>query len=221
MSLREQNKQEKRTRILAAAEHIIAREGIEYLTMRYLAEVAGVSSRTPYNLFDSKTDILFAIMLERMEPIKDLGGRADEGLAVAVLLQRVETLLDLDTEREAFFRSIHWAIMRSDDMEAKIAGRVTINHLIANHVEKLLERGELKSDCDTQTLTGHLEILLASILGMWADSQLTLKEAVAHTRYAWINSLVPHARGKALKYLRENDGTNLLKRAHRTKEKVA
>ncbi len=31
----------------------------------------------------------------------------------------------------------------------------------------------------------------------------SLQEAISHIRKAWINSLLPHARGKALRYLRE------------------
>ena len=189
--------------------------------MRHLAEVAGVSSRTPYNLFDSKTDILFAIMLQIMGPLEDLEVTDDSGLATATLLGRLETLLALTDEREEFFRSIHWAIMRSDDIEAKVQGRLTLNRLIADHICQLSEQGEIKKDCDKESLTRHLGILQASILGMWADSQLSLTEAVAHTRYAWINSLLPHARGKGLRYLRENAASDLTQLASRSKARVA
>ena len=62
MTLHEQNKQRNRDRILAAAETILREEGPERLSMRYLAEYAGVSLRTPYNLFGSKTDILAELL---------------------------------------------------------------------------------------------------------------------------------------------------------------
>ncbi|MEM8564673.1 MAG: hypothetical protein AAGF57_20700, partial [Pseudomonadota bacterium] len=87
--------------------------------MRHLADEAGVSSRTPYNLFSSKTDILFAIMMQSTEPLGNLEQEAQHGLAVAKLFQRLEALGALDEEAEPFYRSIHWSIMRSDDLEAK------------------------------------------------------------------------------------------------------
>lgn len=71
--------------------------------MRHLAEVAGVSSRTPYNLFDSKTDVLFAIMLQSMGALAELDDSDDSGLAVAALFGRLETLLALTDERQEFF----------------------------------------------------------------------------------------------------------------------
>lgn len=98
---------------------------------------------------------------------------------------------------------IHWAILRSDDIKAKGQGRLNLNCLIADHICQLGEQGELNKDSDKESLTMHLGILLASIQVMWAASHLFLTEAAAHTRYAWINSLLPHVRGKALRHLRE------------------
>jgi hypothetical protein len=156
-----------------------------------------------------------------MWPLEELDVNDGSGLAIAKLLARLESLLALTDEREEFFRSIHWAIMRSDDIEAKVHGRLMLDRLIADHISQLREQGELKSDCDNESLTVHLGILLASILGMWADSQLSLREAATHTRCAWINSLLPHARGKALRYLRENAGSGLTQKASRSKARVA
>ena len=130
-------------------------------------------------------------------------------------------LLALDQETETFLRSVHWSIMRSDDMESKLQGRIMLNTLIAKHINSALEQGELKPECGTEALTLHISTLLASILGMWADSQLSLHEAISHTRHAWINSLVPHARGKALRFLRENAGGSFLEELPARPEKVA
>lgn len=190
---------------MAAAVRIIASDGIDALTMRRLADEAGVSSRTPYNLFESKTDILTAIMLEAMEPLQQHDAQDNQGLALADLVQHLEALLALNQEKQAFFRSVHWSIMRSDDVEAKLQGRLVLNRLIGDHIDEAMANGELKPDCDATSLALHISTLLAAILGMWADQQLSLREAVGHTRHAWSNSLMPHARGKALRYLKDTE----------------
>ena len=210
MSQREHNKQEKRERIVAAATQIIADDGIDALTMRRLADEAGVSSRTPYNLFDSKTQILVAILLQTIEPFGQPDPPPENDLAVAQLLQRLEVLLNLDKKSEVFFRSVYWSIMRSDDMESKTQGRTTLTGLIGEHINTASNKGELKSGCNTGALINHISTLLISILGLWADSQINQAEMVSHTRHAWVNSLLPHARGKALRYLRENSGDTYL-----------
>jgi AcrR family transcriptional regulator len=60
MSLFEENKAERRTRILAAARKLVAERGYDGLTMRDLARAARVSVPTLYNLFGSKDAILVA-----------------------------------------------------------------------------------------------------------------------------------------------------------------
>ena len=76
MAQREKAKEEKRARIREAAARIIRSEGIGKLTMRRLAEEAGVSLRTPYNLIGSKTDVLEIIHIvvnvkDELEKIKE------------------------------------------------------------------------------------------------------------------------------------------------------
>lgn len=60
MSLFEENKAERRARILSAARRLVAKRGYAGLTMRDLARAARVSVPTLYNLFGSKDAILVA-----------------------------------------------------------------------------------------------------------------------------------------------------------------
>jgi AcrR family transcriptional regulator len=60
MSLFEENKAERRARILAAARKLVAKRGYDGLTMRDLARAAKVSVPTLYNLFGGKDAILVA-----------------------------------------------------------------------------------------------------------------------------------------------------------------
>ena len=61
MGVREEGKNERRNRITAAARSLI-QSGDSGFRMRALAEEAGVSIATPYNLFGSKQAILSAVM---------------------------------------------------------------------------------------------------------------------------------------------------------------
>ena len=60
MSLFEEHKAERRTRIMAAAKKLVVKHGYDGLTMRDLAVAARVSVPTLYNLFGSKDAILVA-----------------------------------------------------------------------------------------------------------------------------------------------------------------
>ncbi len=66
MGLREENKREKRMKILAIAERLIREKGDTSFNMRALAKQAEVSFSTPFNLFENKGDILNALFHARV-----------------------------------------------------------------------------------------------------------------------------------------------------------
>ncbi len=61
-SRREAGKAERRARIIQAARDLLQETGAADLSMRTLAERAGVSPATPYNLFGSKRAILVSVL---------------------------------------------------------------------------------------------------------------------------------------------------------------
>lgn len=60
--LREMQKAERKQRILSAARRLIRKEGYTRMSMRELAREAQVSLVTPYNLFGSKANVLYALL---------------------------------------------------------------------------------------------------------------------------------------------------------------
>jgi AcrR family transcriptional regulator len=88
MGLLEQQKAERRGRILAAARRLIAQHGYDGLTMRELARASRVSVPTLYNLFGGKQALLMGELQETFATVViDLDGTrgrtfADRALAV-------------------------------------------------------------------------------------------------------------------------------------------
>ena len=69
MSLRAENKQRRRLRILDAARAIVAKRGVDALSMRMVARDAGLSVTTLYNLFGSKEEIRAALCGDLLDGI--------------------------------------------------------------------------------------------------------------------------------------------------------
>lgn len=67
MNTRDQNKQLRRMRILDAARKILVDDGYDALTTRGLAEAAGVTAPTIYNLIGGKEDVLKALIAAEVE----------------------------------------------------------------------------------------------------------------------------------------------------------
>ena len=70
-SLRERKKRAARARILGAADQLIQSRGYEQTTMRDIASEAEVSYQTLYNYFPAKGDILFQLLISRIEDVSD------------------------------------------------------------------------------------------------------------------------------------------------------
>src|SRR5215468_1746325 len=82
MGLLEEQKNERKSRILAAARKLIADRGYEALSMRTLARASRVSVPTLYNLFGSKHAILAAEMQETFANVARALGEAPSGDAI-------------------------------------------------------------------------------------------------------------------------------------------
>ena len=96
MGLRKRQVEERRDRILRAARKLIADEGVASLTMRSLAESAGLSVPTLYNHFRNKNDILEGLASSGVD-------RLEEGLAAATdadPLERSGRLVELAVEMQ-------------------------------------------------------------------------------------------------------------------------
>jgi AcrR family transcriptional regulator len=82
MSLFDEHKAERRSRILAAARRLIAERGYDGLTMRDLARASHVSVPTLYNLFGGKSALLFAELEETFRTVAASLQTAGEGSVV-------------------------------------------------------------------------------------------------------------------------------------------
>ena len=192
MSRREEAKTFNRARICAAAEAIIRGEGMDKLTMRRLAEVAGVSLRTPYNLFGSKTDVLIALLDEAgFEFAPHDAGDSHAGAIARLLdgLGRIEAFFASDEE---YYRGIYAAIMASDHPEARrtnVGRAMASSHML---IAQAIATGELRAGTDAESLGRHLAITLLAVLGMWGSGFFANRESIAQVRRAWVAVLLRH-----------------------------
>lgn len=192
MSKREGAKAFNRARICNAAEAVIRREGIDKLTMRRLAVVAGVSLRTPYNLFGSKTDVLVALLDDAGFQLPQRSTALGNGAAVADLLGVLDKIEAFFGNDEDYYRGIYAAIMTSDHPEVRSVsmgrGIASARMIIADAVSN----GELRPGTDAKSLGRHLAITLLAVLGMWGSGFFSNRESMAQVRRAWLAVLCQH-----------------------------
>ncbi len=155
-SLRERNVAARRQRILDSAREILAREGVAGLSMRKLAEEAGLAVKTLYNLWGSRAAILQGVISQAMD-------RMDEALeGEAPLredpLERCRAVVTVTIRHlvadEAVFRTLLLASFEVQEGRALREGPVTAraSHMQAVALREAVEQGLLEDVHDPELL---------------------------------------------------------------------
>lgn len=201
MAQREEAKNQNREKIKKAAARIIRKEGIEHLTMRNLANDAGVSLRTPYNLFGSKTDVLVALLDEASVGIYDAISVRDTGLVLEGLFSGINSLEVFFSKDEDFYRDVYWGIMSSDQPEARISGYQGVIDIVQSAMADACANKELDPQTNTIAFGNHIAIELMAILGMWGSGYFDSHECANHIRASWHAGFLTKATRKSRQFL--------------------
>lgn len=148
MSLRDEQKRAKRTRILAAAEHQFATLGFEAATVRAIAKEAGVGLGTVLLYFESKHALLLEVWRERVLARGLAGPEGGACSLVGAAMERFEPFLRVYAEdlplARVVVRELPWlegsaAELHLPELLAFLAGLEAL-------VAPARERGEVRPD---------------------------------------------------------------------------
>ncbi|MEM1347901.1 MAG: TetR/AcrR family transcriptional regulator [Myxococcota bacterium] len=184
MTRREEAKQENREKIKAAALEIILTQGMDKLTMRHLAKTAGLSLRTPYNLFGSKADVLLALLEDAMIQLASSISAESSSSAIERLFHSLSEFERLcGGAREQLYRSVFWGLMTVEQDSGRQAGYAGLASLLQALFAQGVEREELEGD--PQEWGEHFAVLFLSVMGMWASGFFDLHAGIVHVRRAF------------------------------------
>jgi len=182
MSTREENKESNRKKILAAARELLHQGGLEALAMRALAERAKVSSRTPYNLFGSKTDVLIGLLDEPLRRFSLTALPIAGNRLLPTLLAMVDVVYGQYAPEIDYYRTIFWGLMSSDHQAARAGALDRARRLAEMLIRGAIATGEMRADTDPATVADHLVAVIAGLLGLWAAGLLSGPQLAAEVR---------------------------------------
>lgn len=186
MNAREAGKDLNRRKIIAAAQELLREGGIEALTMRSLAERAQVSSRTPYNLFGSKTDVLIGLI---DEPLRRWIAAPSPPVAqgvLATMLAMVQVIYRQYEPEIDYYQTVYWGVMASDHHEARAAGLTRSRKMAERQIHAAIAVGELRPEIDAPALAAHIVAVIMGLLGLWASKLLSGPQLVAESERSLI-----------------------------------
>jgi AcrR family transcriptional regulator len=211
VSQREQAKERRRRRILDAASHLVETDGLDGVTMRRLAERAGVSYATVYNLVGAKEDVLVAVLRAGLEDLADKLAALESGDP----LQRAEAMVTGMVEHFVARPALYQPLLQAVHEPAAGARGLPIRlRTIARHealIREAIDQGLLRDELDPHVLARHITLAVNGAIRRWAAGEMGATGFHAESGYALRVSLLgvaaPSTHKKLLAELRADERT--------------
>lgn len=186
---------ERRERILDAAREIIAEQGFEALTVRELAQAAGVTVPTIYNLVGSKDQVLIAAVAEQTERFVRSIERA-AGDVVPIVEANLRELLRMPR----YYRSLLRLLLTSDQArEARRTVWAALGGQLRVALGELAEAGGIEDWVELDALAGQIQGLIGGAAQAWANGAVSDDEFARVELYGVALLMLGVTRGAARK----------------------
>jgi len=202
MSLLEEHKAERRSRILAAARDLIAERGYAGLTMRDLAGASRVSVPTLYNLFGSKLALLlgeleetFATVVRSLEETQ--GGNVVERALATCAAGNGDLLSAPRYSREL----INVFLTAEETQAIRRATGERYAQLMAGILRDGQAAGEIEAWADPVVVSRRMFAHYTHTMIEWAQGELDAEQFRVTTEYGMSLMLLGLARGRARRQL--------------------
>lgn len=192
LSQREFAKHDRRRRIVESAFGLLRETAVDDVSGKLIAERAGVSLSTVYNLFGSKDAVLVAVFDQDLARYEALIGALASPSALDRLFSAVDVAADLYREDPAFYRAILWR-RPAPDKAMTDALRQPRNHFWRTLVQQALDEGQLRSSSDASTIATLLIRHFSAALSDWIADEITPDQLQIEVKLGFATALLPFA----------------------------
>jgi len=188
MSKREDNKNDKKQQIIRAAKQLMQAADVKGFSMRTLAEVAGVSIATPYNLFGSKENIVAAVMDTDLDQFKE-ALLAEPTNPIDTFFRAVTTAVRLFEKEPNYYMT--GALAVHSETNEKLTNHFSIprQELFKDLVVQAIQQGYLAHQVNPESFAINLGYQFYSWIQAWARGHLSLQQLELRTHYSFAASL--------------------------------
>lgn len=177
VSQRETSKQQRRERIISTARELIRTAGVDGLSIRNLADRAGVTVPTIYNLVGNKTAILEALAREITQQLVKAHRASTTSDPIAKVEEVVSQLLSIYAADEKLCREVLAALDRLDSPMSPTGNPNNPGKLVAiEDCEHALHEGLLLGNFPTLTLAEGLINAFTQAQNAWLLGHIALTD---------------------------------------------
>lgn len=200
--LREKQRNVRMRNAVDAAESLIRRDGSTDFTMKELADLAGLSPATPFNLFGSKSGLLYALLNRCMDQLYDISASAAEVEdPFDSALQVINSVAQHFASDPQFYRPLLRHLVGVADAEhrpAYLNRGIAVWHI---SLQALDEAGKFKGVIDKEHLSRVMVSHFLGVLDLWVQGELSDTEFPAQSVYGLAILLISVANTKERKTL--------------------
>jgi len=182
MGLREDAKQARRQNIVLAARNMMRETGDSGFSMRILARKAGVSIATPYNLFGSKQEILYAVLDADLASYQERLGalRVDP---LERIFRSITVATSLYSEQPGFYRAVLVALYKDSGSELRTMFSGPRQVVMQNLVRNAKLAGYLRSSMCVDAVARNLSYVFFAGILEWVSGLISLSEFEVRVQY--------------------------------------
>lgn len=184
-----------RRHVIDAARAFLEEHGVEQLSMRRLADEAGVSVRTLYNHFGDKDGLVTALIQRSLDSM-DI---AVHHLSAADPIERIWEAIALSIDKVV--ADIPKAVVRAVLMDDRLLNTINLRwagwELIVSEIRAATLRGALRDDIDPDVLAEHAGMVLFQLQRRWTAGEIDSDELRARALHAFDICLLTIARPRA------------------------
>lgn len=179
---RQQGLNERRQRLVRAASELIAERDEGAFSMQELAERAGMSLATPYNLFGSKGAILYAVFEAQIRDFNRDNVWMDGKPAVERIMGVVERLVSAYSRKPHFFRNLWKAVYSLAASELQQLVQPASAHLLVPLVKGLSDDRMITPGIPSVAIETTLARIFDASFEQWASQGWSIERLRSQLR---------------------------------------
>lgn len=190
---------ERRRRILDATYSLLARHDYDAVSMKMIAETAGVAERTLFNIYTTKDALMATSARERAEGIiaEAWDSAVDQGIGFFLSLSQM--LASRTLEAPELARALAPVLAQHADL---VGLYDVYRRYVGRALQALVEQDAMDHE-DIDVLTALFTMRMVSTVNMWACETIADDALETHMRLAVCQVLLPHVQGPLEEWARE------------------
>lgn len=203
-SRREQAKDSRRSRIVDATYALLREHGVADLSVKMIADQAGVSPATVYNLFGTKAAVMEKVYDRDLADFQQRLSKTPSKDSLERIFDSVSITASHYNSDPRFYRSIS-VMQNTGPGDAELIDAVSLSRrpFWADLVRKAVQDGHLRAETDVGSVGAAMNLLGSGAVGAWVNNLMSIEHFERYVTFGFAAMLMAFASKEAQPRLKQ------------------